>query len=128
MREGSLCSWPVESGVSWIQTNDAGFSRKLAKRSDTRLVAVGVAGGFLRIFEMQRPPAFMRSLIARYEAANERFQDEGGLQQCAKRRGRVAAKQKRQRPHKSENPHDGKSADSQLFTRNRTGSEVTNGS
>jgi len=73
----SICGWPVESGVWWIQTNDPVFARKLAKRSDTRLVAVGVAGGFLRIFEMPRSPAFIRRLIARYMAANARFRDPG---------------------------------------------------
>lgn len=73
----SLSSWVIGSGISWIQTTEAQFARKLAKRSDTRLVAVGVAGGFLRIFAMRRSPAFMRRLIARYEAANARFCEPG---------------------------------------------------
>ena len=85
----ALSSWPVAPGVSWIQTTEARFARKLAKRSDTRPVAVGVAGGFLRIFEMRRSPAFMRRLIARYEAANERFQGKNGTQRRTERRGRV---------------------------------------
>ena len=72
-----ISAWPVESGVWWIQTNDPAFARKLAKRSDTRLIAFGVAGGFLRIFEMPRSPAFIRRLIARYMAANARFRDSG---------------------------------------------------
>lgn len=54
---------------------------------------------------------------SRFQAAWER----------TRHRGRVAGRQKRQPPHKSENPHDGKSADSQKFSRNRTGSEATNG-
>jgi hypothetical protein len=69
----SISGWPVESGVCWIQTNDPAFARKLAKRSDTRLIASGVAGGFLRIFEIRRSPSFVRRLITRYEATNERF-------------------------------------------------------
>jgi hypothetical protein len=89
MSANSLSSWAVASGVSWIQTTEPRFARKLAKRSDTRLVAVGVAGGFLRIFVMRRSPAFMRRLIARYEAANERFRGKDGAQQCAKRGGKA---------------------------------------
>lgn len=81
-----LSSWPVASGVSWIQTREPCFARKLTKRSDARLVAVGVAGGFLRIFEMRRYPAFMRRLIARYMAANERFREPCGAQRNVKRR------------------------------------------
>src|ERR1700736_4136754 len=73
MSVAPISGWPVESGVWWIQTNDPAFARKLAKRSDTRLIAFGVAGGFLRIFEMRRSPSFVRRLITRYEAANERF-------------------------------------------------------
>jgi hypothetical protein len=81
---GSLSSWSVATGVSWIQTDDPGFARKLSKRSDTRLVAVGVAGGFLRIFEMERSPAFMRSLVVRYKAANEGFSKLAEVQQGTK--------------------------------------------
>jgi hypothetical protein len=72
-----ISGWPVESGVWWIQTNDPAVARKLAKRSDTRLIAFGVAGGFLRVFEIRRSPSFVRRLIARYTAANERFRDSG---------------------------------------------------
>ena len=84
-----LCSWPVASGVSWIRTSEPRIARKLAKRSDTRLVAEGVAGGFLRIFEMHRSPAFMRHLTARYETANERFHILWGAQQCTEPPERV---------------------------------------
>jgi len=41
----SLSAWQVERGVWWIQARHAGLARKLTKRSDTRVVAVGVAGG-----------------------------------------------------------------------------------
>jgi hypothetical protein len=84
---GLLSAWSVGDGFWWIQTREPRLARKLAKRSDTRLVAVGVAGGFLRIFEMKRPPAFIRHLIARYEAAYARFGASGGTQDCAKRPG-----------------------------------------
>ena len=89
MSTGSLSSWPVGSGISWIQTTEPRLARKLGKRADTRLVAIGVAGGFLRIYAMRRSPAFMRRLIARYEAANERFWDRGGAQQGAEQQASV---------------------------------------
>lgn len=120
-----LCSWSVGGGILWVQTDNPRFSRKLSKRRDTRLVAVGVAGGFLRIFAARRSPAFMRRLIARYMAANRWFLHNGGTQQRALQRVRVKLAQTMLRPHKSENPHDGESADFQKFTPNRIGSEST---
>lgn len=73
-----ISEWPVESGVWWLQTREPRLARKLGRRSDTRLVAVGVSGGFLRIFKLRRPPSFVRRLIARYMATNARFQERGG--------------------------------------------------
>ena len=75
MSADSFCGWPVRTGVSWIQTREPQLARKLSRRSDTRLVGIGVAGGFLRIFEIRRPPSFVRRLTARYMAANARFRD-----------------------------------------------------
>jgi hypothetical protein len=71
----SISEWSVERGVWWVQTRDARLARKLSRRIDTRLVAVGVGGGYLRIFEMRRPPAFVRRLTARYVVTNERVQE-----------------------------------------------------
>jgi len=71
----SISEWPVESGVWWIQTREPRLARKLSRRSDTRLVAASASGGFLRVFEIRRPPSFVRRLIARYKAANARFRD-----------------------------------------------------
>jgi len=73
----SLSEWPVAPGVSWIQIREPRLARKLNRRTDTRLVAAGVSGGFLRVFEIRRPPSFVQRLIARYAAANERFRDSG---------------------------------------------------
>jgi len=84
-----LSTWSVASGVSWIQTNNPQYAKKLAKRSDTRLVAVGVAGGFLRIYEMKRPPAFMRRLVHRYETANARFLEMDNTKNSANCPGKV---------------------------------------
>jgi hypothetical protein len=74
----AISDWAVESGVRWIQTREPRLARKLGKRSDTRLIAAGVSGGYVRIFEIRRNPSFVRRLIARYEAANARFQDPEG--------------------------------------------------
>ena len=74
MSGGPISAWSVATGTSWLQTCEPRLARKLSRRSDTRLVAIGVAGGFLRIFEIRRPPSFVRHLTARYMAANERFQ------------------------------------------------------
>jgi hypothetical protein len=77
MSAESFSGWPVERGIWWIQTREPRLARKLSRRSDTRLVAAGVSGGFLRVFEIRRPPSFVRRLIARYKAANARFRDLG---------------------------------------------------
>lgn len=73
-----LSGWPIDKGVSWLQTREPRLARKLERRSDTRLVAFGVADGYVRIFQLRRPPAFVKRLIARYAAANARFFDLDG--------------------------------------------------
>ena len=77
MSPESTSAWSVESGVWWFQTREPRLARKLSRRTDTRLVAAGVSGGFLRIFEIRRSPSFVRRLTAPYMAANERFRDSG---------------------------------------------------
>jgi hypothetical protein len=67
-----LSAWQVAPGVVWIQTRSPQFARKLSQRSDGRLVARGVAGGFLRTFEFKRGMAWAESLIKRYEPGNEK--------------------------------------------------------
>jgi len=61
-----LSAWQVASGVVWIQTRSPQFARKLSQRSDSRLVARGVAGGYLRTFEFPHRLAWAGRLIARY--------------------------------------------------------------
>ena len=61
-----LSAWQVASGLVWVQTRSPQFARKLSQRSDSRLVAHSVAGGYLRTFEFQRGLAWARRLIARY--------------------------------------------------------------
>jgi len=61
-----LSAWLVAPGVCWIQTRSPFYARKLEQRADSRLVARGVAGGFLRTFEFHHGLAWAGRLIARY--------------------------------------------------------------
>jgi hypothetical protein len=61
-----LSAWQVASGVVWVQTRSPQFARKLSQRSDSRLVAQGVVGGYLRTFEFPHGLAWAGHLIARY--------------------------------------------------------------
>ena len=61
-----LSAWLVAPGVTLVQSRSPQFARKLSQRSDSRLVARGVAGGYLRIFEFQHGLAWAGRLIARY--------------------------------------------------------------
>ena len=78
MSHASISGWSVANGTSWLQTRDARLAGKLSRRSDTRLVAIGVAGGYVRIFEIRRPPSFVKRLISRYAATNDRFRHQEG--------------------------------------------------
>lgn len=61
-----LSAWLVAPGVTWVQTRSPQFARKLSQRSDSSLVACGIAGGYLRTFEFRHGLAWARRLIARY--------------------------------------------------------------
>jgi len=61
-----LSAWQVAPGVTWVQTRSPQFARKLSQRGDSRQVACGVAGGYLRTFEFHQGLAWARRLIARY--------------------------------------------------------------
>ena len=61
-----LSAWLVAPSICWIQTRSPQFARKLSQRSDSRLVARGVAGGYLRTFEFSHGLAWAERLIARY--------------------------------------------------------------
>ena len=61
-----LSAWQVVPGVCWVQTRSPQFARKLSQRSDARLVARGVAGGYLRTFEFQHGMSWARRLYDRY--------------------------------------------------------------
>ena len=61
-----LSAWRVAPGVVWVQTRVPGMAKKLQKRSDSRLVARGVAGGYLRTFEFNHTIGWAERLIRRY--------------------------------------------------------------
>lgn len=61
-----LSAWQPFPGATWIQTRLPELARKLAQRSDSRLVMWGVAGGYLRTFEFRHGLAWARRLIRRY--------------------------------------------------------------
>lgn len=61
-----LSAWLVAPGVVWVQTRLPQFARKLSQRSDSRLVARGVAGGYLRTYEIPHGLTWAGRLIGRY--------------------------------------------------------------
>ena len=62
-----LSAWRVAPGVMWVQTRVPDLAARLNKRSDSRLVMSGVAGGYLRTFEFAgKTPAWAQRLIGRY--------------------------------------------------------------
>ena len=61
-----LAAWQTAPGFCWLQTSRPDFARKLARRSDAQLVAVGVAGGFLRAFCFRHSLTWAARLIGRY--------------------------------------------------------------
>src|SRR5437867_192823 len=61
-----LCAWQPFASMTWVQTPEPKFARKLSQRSDSRLVVRGVAGGYLRTFEFHHTLSWARRLIDRY--------------------------------------------------------------
>lgn len=68
-----LSAWQPVPTVVWVQTRNPKLALKLSKRSDSRLVARGVSGGYLRTFEFtNKSIAWAKRLLTRYTtAANE---------------------------------------------------------
>ena len=65
----NLCAWTTAPGFVWLQTRRPDYARKLSRRSDAQLVAVGVSGGFLRTFCFRHPLTWAARLIGRYTAS-----------------------------------------------------------
>jgi hypothetical protein len=74
-----LCAWQVARGVTWVQTRNPKHANRLARRQDSRLVAHGVAGGYLRTFEFIQPLSWARRLIDRYTSNVPVTNDAGNL-------------------------------------------------
>jgi hypothetical protein len=63
-----LCAWQPARGVVWVQAREPRDARRLGQRSDGRLVARGVAGGYLKTFEFRRSLPWVARLMKRYMA------------------------------------------------------------
>ena len=61
-----LCAWQSARGVVWVQTRNPKHARRMGQRGDSRLVARGVAGGYLKTFEFQRSLKWAMRLMKRY--------------------------------------------------------------
>ncbi|HOX58248.1 MAG TPA: hypothetical protein P5205_19285 [Candidatus Paceibacterota bacterium] len=61
-----LCAWQPTRGVVWVQTRNPKHARRMAQRGDSRLVARGVAGGYLKTFEFRRSLTWGMRLMKRY--------------------------------------------------------------
>ena len=72
-----LCAWQPVRGIVWVQCRTPEHANRLAKRSDSRLVVRGMAGGYLKTYEFHRPLSWAARLIRRYtrqrHAANARL-------------------------------------------------------
>ena len=71
-----LCAWQPARGVVWVQTRNPLHGRRLAKRSDGRLVVRGVAGGYLKTYEFQKALSWAARLMKRY-LSDETTPNEG---------------------------------------------------
>ena len=47
-----LTAWLVGEKTYWVQTRVSNYAKELAKLDNSRLVAHGVAGGFLKTYEL----------------------------------------------------------------------------
>jgi hypothetical protein len=63
-----LCAWQPKRGVVWIQTRDPRHAKRLARRSDGRLLARSVGGSYLMTFEFAKLLAWAERLRKRYTA------------------------------------------------------------
>lgn len=83
-----LCAWQSVRGIVWVQTRDPKHASRLARRQDGRLVARGVAGGYLRTFEFEKSLTWAVRLIARY-TVNETVTN-AALNHAAGRRAKLS--------------------------------------
>lgn len=68
-----LCAWRVADATIWVQTRSPRHARRLAQRADSKPVARGVAGGYLRTFEFTgKTLTWAERLIGRYCGGSDR--------------------------------------------------------
>jgi hypothetical protein len=80
-----LCAWQPVRGVTWVQTRNPKHANRLARRSDSRQVMVGVAGGYLRTFEFRHSLGWAVRLMNRYTANVTRTGAASNLAICPER-------------------------------------------
>ena len=83
MGDRELCAWQPVRGIVWVQTRSPKHAKRLAKRKDGRVVAIGVAGGFLRTFEFAKPLSWALRLMKRYTAAEKAANEALGRAICS---------------------------------------------
>ena len=76
------CAWQPVHGIWWVQTRKPEYAKQLGRHPDGRLVAWGVAGGFLRTFEFAKSTRWMIRLLARYTQNETCANDQVSLAIC----------------------------------------------
>lgn len=66
----TLSAWQPVAGITWVQCRTAEHANRLAKRSDSRLVMRGMAGGYLKTYEFRHSLSWAERLIRRYTRQN----------------------------------------------------------
>ena len=61
-----LCAWQPVAGITWLQARSPQYAYTLSRRTDARLVARGVMGGYLRTYEFHHSLTWAQRLITRY--------------------------------------------------------------
>ena len=77
-----LCAWQPVRGVVWVQTRNPKYAQRMAQRKDAKLVALGVAGGYLKTFAFQQSMAWAIRLLNRYNAAEANANEASGRDIC----------------------------------------------
>ena len=77
-----LCAWQPVRGIVWVQTRNPNHARRLSQREDGKLVAWGVAGGYLKTYEFARSITWAIDLMARYTAAEKATNEALGHANC----------------------------------------------
>ena len=77
-----LCAWQPVRGIVWVQTRNPKHAKRMAERQDSRLVVVGVAGGYLKTFEFRGSLAWASRLMNRYTGAETATGEALGRASC----------------------------------------------